>query len=63
MEEDKYMMRAVDIHLSFAGVMALQNVKIHLAPSELLAIIGPKGTGKSSLLNCFNGFYRRPSVG
>jgi len=57
MEEDKYMMRAVDIHLSFAGVMALQNVKIHLAPSEILAIIGPNGAGKTCLLNCLNGFY------
>jgi branched-chain amino acid transport system ATP-binding protein len=57
MEEDKYMMGAVDIHLSFAGVMALQNVKINVAPSEILAIIGPNGAGKTCLLNCLSGFY------
>jgi branched-chain amino acid transport system ATP-binding protein len=57
MEEDKRLMRAVDIHLSFAGVMALQNVSIHVGQSEILAIIGPNGAGKTCLLNCLNGFY------
>jgi branched-chain amino acid transport system ATP-binding protein len=57
MEEDKYLMRGVDIHLSFAGVMALQNVTIHVGQSEILAIIGPNGAGKTCLLNCLSGFY------
>ena len=57
MEEDKFLMRAINIHLLFAGVMALQKVSIHVGRSEILAIIGPNGAGKTSLLNCLSGFY------
>ena len=50
-------MRAVDIHLSFAGAIALQEVRVNVAQSEILALMGPNGAGKTCLLNCLGGFY------
>ncbi len=51
-----------DIHLSFAGVKALQGVTFEVRQHELFAIIGPNGAGKTSIFNCLSGVYR-PQVG
>jgi len=53
---------AVEVSLSFGGIMALNNVSLDVYPGEILAIIGPNGAGKTSLLNCINGLYR-PNAG
>ncbi|MEO9322117.1 ABC transporter ATP-binding protein [Nocardioides sp. C4-1] len=47
-----------DIHLSFAGVKAVNGVSLHVEPGELFAIIGPNGAGKTSLFNVISGVYR-----
>ena len=47
-----------DVHLSFAGVKALDGVSFHVDEGELFAIIGPNGAGKTSIFNCLNGVYR-----
>jgi len=47
-----------DVHLSFAGVKALDGVSFQVHPEELFAIIGPNGAGKTSIFNCLNGVYR-----
>ena len=47
-----------DIHLSFAGVIAIDGVGFHVDEGELFAIIGPNGAGKTSIFNCLNGVYR-----
>ena len=47
-----------DVHLSFAGVKALDGVSFHVDEGELFAIIGPNGAGKTSIFNCPNGVYR-----
>jgi len=46
-----------DVHLSFAGVKALDGVSFHVDEGELFAIIGPNGAGKTSTFNCLNGVY------
>ncbi len=46
------------VSLHFGGVMALNDIDIHVHTGELFAIIGPNGAGKTSLLNCITGFYR-----
>jgi len=43
-------------------VRALDNVSLSVAPGELLAVVGPSGSGKSSLLAVCGGL-RRPSAG
>ena len=47
-----------DLHLSFAGVVAIDDVGFDVNRGELFAIIGPNGAGKTSIFNCLNGVYR-----
>jgi branched-chain amino acid transport system ATP-binding protein len=47
-----------DVHLSFAGVTALDGVSFTVGPRELFAIIGPNGAGKTSAFNVMSGLYR-----
>ncbi len=46
-----------NISLSFGGVKALSDISFDVREHEIRAIIGPKGAGKSSMLNCINGVY------
>ena len=50
--------RLDDVHLSFAGVKAVNGVSFEVRPGELFAIIGPNGAGKTSLFNGLSGVYR-----
>jgi branched-chain amino acid transport system ATP-binding protein len=47
-----------DVHLSFAGVKALDGVSFTVGPKDLFAIIGPNGAGKTSAFNVMSGLYR-----
>lgn len=46
-----------DVHLSFAGVKAIDGVSFSVSNHELFAIIGPNGAGKTSIFNCLSGVY------
>ena len=50
------------LSLSFGGITALQSVSVGIGEGETLAIIGPNGSGKTSLFNCVTGIYR-PTTG
>jgi iron complex transport system ATP-binding protein len=47
--------KLLDIHVSLGGVPILQGATIEAAPCELVAIVGPNGTGKTTLLKVANG--------
>ncbi len=47
-----------DVHLAFAGLKAIDGVSFRVASGELFAIIGPNGSGKTSIFNCISGVYR-----
>ena len=42
----------------FLGVKALQSVSFNLYPGNLLALIGPNGSGKTTMFNCISGFLK-----
>ena len=47
-----------DLHLSFSGVVAIDEVSFDVHPAELFAVIGPNGAGKTSIFNVLSGVYR-----
>src|SRR5256886_4337708 len=51
-----------DLSLSFGGIRALRGVDVTVAEGETVAIIGPNGSGKTSLFNCVSGAYQ-PGAG
>lgn len=55
-------LRVRDITVKFGGLVAVDNVSLNLAPSEILCIIGPNGAGKSTLFNLISGIYK-PTAG
>ncbi|MDX1690529.1 MAG: ABC transporter ATP-binding protein [Acidimicrobiia bacterium] len=46
-----------DIHLSFAGLKAVDGVSFTVHTDEIFAVIGPNGAGKTSIFNCISGVY------
>ncbi len=51
------LLRTENLSLNFGGIAALQRVSISVREGEILTVIGPNGSGKTSLLNCINRFY------
>ena len=51
-----------DLQLRFGGISALAGVGLSVAEGETVAVIGPNGSGKTSLFNCITGLYR-PTAG
>ena len=46
----------------FGAVQALDGIGLHVAPGEVVCLIGPSGSGKSTLLRCINQL-ERPDAG
>jgi D-xylose transport system ATP-binding protein len=42
---------------SFGAVQALYQVDFHVAPGEVMALVGDNGAGKSTLIKCISGIY------
>ncbi len=42
----------------FAGITALSDVDMQVAPGELVGLIGPNGAGKTTFFNCLLGMLR-----
>lgn len=51
-----------ELHLRFGGIVALAGVDFHVAPGEIVGVIGPNGSGKTCLVNILSGYYR-PTAG
>lgn len=48
------MIKIRDIHKSFGDLEVLKGIDIDIRHGEVISIIGPSGTGKSTLLRCIN---------
>ena len=55
------LLRVDGVTLTFAGLVALDDVTLHVPEGSLFAVIGPNGAGKSSLFNCISGVHRPQS--
>ena len=42
----------------FGGVVALDGLNLTVAPNEILGLIGPNGSGKTTFVNVITGIYR-----
>lgn len=52
------MLNIENIHLRFGGIIALNDVTMSVDKREIVSLIGPNGSGKTSVLNVISGFYR-----
>lgn len=52
------MLKVKNLYFSYGNKEILKDINIEIGAGEILALIGPNGFGKSTLLRCFNGFLR-----
>jgi branched-chain amino acid transport system ATP-binding protein len=45
----------------FGGIIALNNVSLHVNEKEIVGLIGPNGSGKTTLINVISGLYKPDS--
>jgi len=55
-------LRATNLHMSYAGVRALERVSFEARPGEVLGFLGPNGAGKTTTMRILTGFLS-PSSG
>jgi branched-chain amino acid transport system ATP-binding protein len=58
----KPLLKAEDLSKRFGGILALSQVSLEVFPGEIVGIIGPNGSGKTTFVNALTGFVK-PSTG
>jgi len=51
-----------DLSIAFGGLVAVDHVNIDVCPGEILGLIGPNGSGKTTIFNLIAGIYT-PTAG
>ncbi len=59
---EKLRLEMNNITKTFPGVLALSDVKLHVKPGTVHALMGENGAGKSTLMKCLFGMYK-PDAG
>ena len=55
------LLEAKEITKAFGGILALNRVSFTVNAGEILGIIGPNGSGKTTIVNCLTGFIKMTS--
>ena len=50
-------LQAEHITMQFGGVVAVNDLSLHVDKGEIVALIGPNGAGKTTAFNCITGVY------
>lgn len=48
------MIKVKNLHKKFGDLTVLDGIDEHIAPGEVVVVIGPSGSGKSTFLRCLN---------
>lgn len=59
---DKTLVEIDGLRLDYGAVCAVKDVSFRMKAGEILAVIGPNGSGKTSTVECVEGL-RRPLQG
>ena len=51
------LLRVSNVRKAFSGLVAVNNVSFEVAKGELLGLIGPNGSGKTTMLNLISGAF------
>ena len=53
----KTVLRLENITMQFGGMVAINDLTMHIDEGEIVALIGPNGAGKTTAFNCITGVY------
>ncbi len=54
-------LKVQEVTKTFGGIIALNRVSFDVHEGEILGIIGPNGSGKTTIVNCITGFIKATS--
>jgi branched-chain amino acid transport system ATP-binding protein len=57
MSRDRTVLEVSDVVKRFGGFHALDGLSFHVAPGEILGLVGPNGSGKTTAINVVSGLY------
>jgi branched-chain amino acid transport system ATP-binding protein len=52
------LMHVDNVDMRFGGIVALDDVSFEVGRRQVCGLIGPNGSGKTTMFNCISGFYR-----
>lgn len=58
---DEPILQVQEVTKTFGGIIALNRVSFDVGQGEILGIIGPNGSGKTTVVNCITGFIKASS--
>jgi ABC-type branched-subunit amino acid transport system ATPase component/ABC-type branched-subunit amino acid transport system permease subunit len=56
-------LEASSVRIAFGGVVAVDDMRVHVSPGEVVGIVGPNGAGKTTFLDVLSGYIRGRGVG